>query len=64
MHPFDAAWRQLSRALEPPEFEFRDGERLNMLKLSNWFDFLSKHFAPIGTPNITNPWVNGIQAAQ
>ena len=32
---FGAAWRQISRALEPPEFEFRSRKRHNILKMAN-----------------------------
>ena len=32
---FDAAWRQISRALEPPEFEFRSRQRHNILTMAN-----------------------------
>ena len=32
---FGAAWRQISRALEPPEFEFRSRQRHNILKMAN-----------------------------
>ena len=32
---FGATWRQVSRALEPPEFEFRSGQRHNILKMAN-----------------------------
>ena len=32
---FDAAWRQISRALEPPVFEFRSRQRHNILTMAN-----------------------------
>ena len=32
---FGAAWRQISRALEPPEFEFRSRQRHNILTMAN-----------------------------
>ncbi len=31
---FGAAWRQISRALEPPEFEFRSRQRHNIVKMA------------------------------
>ena len=32
---FDAAWRQLSRALQPPEFQFQDRKPAKILKMAN-----------------------------
>ncbi len=32
---FDAAWRQISRALAPPKFEFRSRNRHNILSMAN-----------------------------
>ena len=32
---FDTAWRQLSRALQPPEFQFQDRKPAKILKMAN-----------------------------
>ena len=32
---FDAAWRKLSQALEPPEFRFQDRKPATILKMAN-----------------------------